>query len=112
MEPVALLGSAALILRSRARGEALRFPRTWPEIGLIALMIWAALIRPWAQDMQQGWSDVRDWVVRVVTYLSLRMTIRQGWREAARLMVALALATSILGVYQRATGGLRPFMSV
>jgi len=111
MEPVVLLASAALILRSRVRGEALRLPRTWPEIGLMALMIWVALIRPWAQDMQHGLSDVRDWVIPVVTFVSLRMTIRQGWREAVRLMVALALAISVLGVYQRATGGLRPFMS-
>ena len=35
MEPVVLLASAALIHRSRVRGEALRFPRTWPEIGII-----------------------------------------------------------------------------
>src|SRR4030065_2305 len=48
----------------------------------------------------------------VVLLASAALILRsRGGGGAVRLMVALALAISVLGVYQRATGGLRPFMS-
>ena len=111
MEPVVLLASGILILRAILRKETIQIPRTWPEIGLIALVAWALLIRPWSQDWKHGLSDIRDWVIPVVTFLTLRMTVRQGWRKAIGMLIAVIFLTAAVGVYQEATDSFRPFKS-
>ena len=111
MEPVVLLASGILVLRALSRKEAFQIPRTWPEIGLIGLVAWAILIRPWSQDWKHGLSDIRDWVIPVVTFLTLRMTIRRDWRRAIEMVVAVVSLTAMVGVYQGITGNLRPFIS-
>ena len=111
MEPVVLAASAILILRTRARKQPLVIPRTWPEIGLIAIGVWAILVRPWSSDWKHGLSDIRDWVIPIITFLTLRATVRHGWRNAVQTLLAMIVLTSLVGIVQRATGGFRPFIS-
>ena len=111
MEPVVLAASAILILGSRARKQPLVIPRTWPEIGLIAIGVWAILVRPWSSDWKHGLSDIRDWVIPIITFLTLLATVRHGWRNAVQILLAMIVLTSLVGIVQRATGGFRPFIS-
>src|SRR3990172_7206781 len=111
MEPVVLAASAILILGSRARKQPLVIPRTWPEIGLIAIGVWAILVRPWSSDWKHGLSDIRDWVIPIITFLTLLATVRHGWRNAVQILLAMIVLPIFVGIVQRATGGFRPFIS-
>ena len=111
MEPVVLLASGFLLARALLKKQTVRIPRTWPEIGLIAIVAWAVLIRPWSQDGKHGLSDIRDWGIPVVTFLTLRMTVRRGWRTAIDMFVIVISLTALVGLYQGVTGDFRPFMA-
>ena len=111
MEPVVLLASGVLLARALLKKQTVRIPGTWPEIGLIAIVAWAVLIRPWSQDGKHGLSDIRDWAIPVFTFLALRLAGRQDWRKAMDVFVIVIALTALIGIYQGFTGRFRPFMA-
>lgn len=70
----------------------------------------AAVFRPWATNMTNGLSDIRDWVVPFVLLVLLSGSVRVDWRRWSVLFVFVAFFSAIFGLYQVQVDDARPFI--
>lgn len=111
IEPVALLVSAMLWagqIVSRRRLVILKDPLVF----LFAVItLWSFVIRPWGPDWVHGLSDVRDWAIPTVLFISLVSNIRLKWRRYINILLAVEIGLMMLGLYQVKVDGFRPFLA-
>lgn len=110
LEPFALAvaGAAALLALMRGswrRLSLLRSPMVWPWL---AILLWAALVRPLAPARMHGLSDVRDWVIPVAVMTLLLLSVRTGWRRLVLLFVGVELFQLGIAYFQAVTGRFYP----
>ena len=111
MEPLVLIVSAILLsyqISSRRKLIILKDPLVYL---FAAITLWAALIRPWSLDQRHGLSDVRDWLIPLLGFITLITTIRHGWRYWITIYIFLVWLSALLGIYQHLTDSFRPFIS-
>jgi O-antigen ligase len=110
MEPVVLTVSGVL-LAQQVRHRRLVIVNDPLVFLFLGMVLWAALIRPWADDWKHGLSDVRDWAIPALGYVALVSTIRRGWRRWIVLLLVAVVLQALLGIYQHVTDSARPFIS-
>ena len=109
MEPVVLLVSAILLAHqivSQRRLVILKDPLVYLFTGMA---LWALIILPWAPDWQHGLSDVRDWLIPLVSFVALISSIRHHWRKWLALFILLATINASVGIYQHLAEAAGPF---
>jgi O-antigen ligase len=110
MEPLVLIVSAILLyyqISSRRKLIILKDPLVFL---FAAITLWAALIRPWSLDQRHGLSDIRDWVIPLLGFITLITTIRHGWRHWITIYIILVWLSALIGIYQHLTDSFRPFI--
>jgi hypothetical protein len=111
MEPVVLFVSTALLGQQFVQRRSI-FVLKDPLIFLFLTMaLWSLLVRPWGLNSHNGISDIRDWFVPTLGFVTLLSTIRHGWRKWIMLFLFVVVLQSLLGIYQHSINGMRPFVS-
>jgi O-antigen ligase len=110
MEPVVLITVAALLVDQISREGRLVVLKSPLVFLCLGMTIWAFMIRPWSSDWKHGLSDMRDWAIPVLGFVTLTGTVRDGWRRWIGFFTALALCNALLGLYQHVTDSFRPFI--
>ncbi|MDD1748546.1 MAG: hypothetical protein LUO89_01595, partial [Methanothrix sp.] len=112
LEPVTLFVLGIFMLNAFS-------PRKKPKIYinsvvliLIFFFMWIVSARTWDQNWTHGLSDLRDWGIPIVTFITILSFVRHGWRKWAILLIPIALIHSLLSIYQRFTDSFRPFASL
>lgn len=103
VEPVALCSLGCILAIELKKRGPLRHRKSRFLPLLVALPIWATLVRPWSADVRHGLSDVRDWLVPTAFVLALLVSQLVDWRHVAKALVAVAVVVSLVGLYQVAT---------
>jgi transcriptional regulator with XRE-family HTH domain len=110
MEPVVLGISLILLIYQLIWRRGLFLSTNvllWIAIGYVLL---AAAVRPWSPILTAGLSDVRNWVIPLITMIVLLGTFRTRWRTWSLLIVYIAAILSVIGLYQMITDSFRPFV--
>jgi hypothetical protein len=111
MEPIVLLVSVMLLIHQAVRYHRLSIPKEPFAFLFATLTLWAFTIRPWASNWQNGLSDVRDWAIPLLGFITLSTTIRRGWLKWITIFMILVWLNAWLGIYQHFTNSFRPFIS-
>ena len=111
MEPVVLLVSAVLLIHQAVQCQQLKVPKEPPVFLFAAMTLWSFIIRPWASNWQNGLSDVRDWAIPLLGFITFLSTIRQGWPKWIKIFLILVWLNAWLGIYQHFTDSFKPFIT-
>jgi O-antigen ligase len=111
IEPIALLVSALLWVNRITSGRQLVFLKDPLVFIFASITLWSIVIRPWSPDWRHGLSDVRDWVIPTLLFITLVSNIRLKWRHYINLFLAVEIGLMILGLYQVKTDSFRPFLA-
>lgn len=120
VEPVILLVSAILLLQLLYKEPSnLRVAKTI-IIYLVAIILWSFTISTISANLfmgdlgfslPSGLSDVRNWVIPVIGFVTLLLIIEKDWRKWTLLFFAQSVTYTILGTYQHLTDSFRPFIA-
>jgi hypothetical protein len=111
MEPVVLVVSIVLLANHVLSRRQLVVVKG-PLVSFFCFItLWASIVRPWAYNWQNGFSDIRDWAIPLLGFVTILSTVRRGWGKLIALFVVLVWLYSLLGIYQHLTDGFRPFIS-
>jgi len=111
MEPVVLLVSVILLIHHAVQYRRLSVPKEPLVFLFTVITLWTSTIRPWASNWQNGLSDVRDWAIPLLGFMTLLCTIRQGWLKWSTIFLILVWLNAWLGIYQHFTNNFRPFIT-
>jgi hypothetical protein len=111
LEPVILLVSSLLLAHQIVSWRRLVILKEPLVYFFSFIVLWALVIRPWADDWKHGLSDVRDWAIPLLGFVALVTTIRQGWRRWIAIFLLLVWLNALVGIYQHLTDSFRPFVS-
>lgn len=118
IEPIVLLFSAAVLL-----------PKLWSQKQEFLLTLWqkirqtpllylflmitllALFIRPWAINWKNGLSDIRDWLIPTISFVTLLTLDYRDWRKWVGLFLIVLYLNASLGIYQSLTNSGRPFVN-
>lgn len=109
MEPVVLLVLTIWLIHQMMRGR-LTILKDPLVLMFTAMAFWAFTVRPWAINWQNGLSDVRDWLIPLLGFVTL-LTIRRGWRIWITTFLILVWLNAWLGIHQHIANGFRPFIT-
>lgn len=120
-EPVILLVSAILLLQLLYKEPSNLAVAKKSIIYLVVIILWSFTISTVSANLfmsdlgfslPSGLSDVRNWVIPVIGFVTLLLTIEKGWRKWTLLFLAQSIAYTFLGTYQHLTDSFRPFIAV
>jgi O-antigen ligase len=110
MEPVVLLASTVWLIHQMMCGQ-LTILKDPLVLIFMAMAFWAFMVRPWAVNWQNGLSDVRDWLIPLLGFVTFLTTTRRGWRTWIGVFLILVWLNAWLGIYQHIADGFRPFIT-
>lgn len=109
MEPVVLLVSIVWLINQMVHRK-LTILKEPLVLVFTAMVIWTFAVRPWAINWKNGLSDVRDWLISLVGFVTLLNITHHGWRNWVVVFLVLAWLNAWLGIYQHVVDGFRPFI--
>ncbi len=105
--PVVVLWLLAFILWAAlvARGSILRVRFAWPDIAVLLLVLWHTIAALWAvayESPRPALNMLWEWLGLGIAFFLARQAFSSGLqrRTVGAVMVALAVAVSIYGIYQ------------
>lgn len=107
LEPIVIF-VIVLLLLSRKNSS---FSINVSIIVLLLFFTWILAIRPWSEDWKHGLSDLRDWMIPIITFCVLLSTVKRGWKNWTLIMVPVVVINACLGIFQVVTDSSRPFAS-
>ncbi len=111
VEPFVIVTTFLLFGAYIHQRKRLYFVRSPFLIVILVILLWTALIRPWALDWQNGFSDIRDWLFPLFIFFILNILARNKWEHWSLVIISWMLILAVFGIIQHVINGARPFVS-
>jgi hypothetical protein len=111
LEPIVLVVSSILLMQAMLNKRFIVITQEPFLYFIVAIIVWSFFVGLQANDLQSGLSEVRNWAIPSIGFITLISTVGYGWRKWVIIFFALAIISSLIGVYQHVTDSFRPVVA-
>lgn len=119
-EPIILFVSAMLLVQLLMKKGSISITSEPLTRFFIIISLWSFAVSTVASNLfmselvfnlSTGLSDLRNWIIPLIGFITLLASVEQGWRKWNLLLFVQVVCYACFGIYQHITDSFRPFIT-